>query len=349
MNKLPTYKKTLSLLLALLVLLAGPLSAQADSSVPQTLVPLGQAVGVKLQSDGVMVVCVSPVTTENGSVYPARDAGVTIGDVISHINGVAINSVADLQKQVDECQGRQLELTIRKGNGQTIKTVQPQKTHPDETYKMGVWVRDHMAGIGTLTFYDPKSGFFGALGHGVNETESGRLMPLKNGSLLSVDIKEVRRGTSGKPGELKGEFPKEQEWGVIYGNTEEGIFGVVSDASRLHTSTPLTVMKPEEAKLGPAVIYSNVEGTDIESFSIEITKLASGAGSKSFMFVVKDPALIAKTGGIVQGMSGSPIIQDGKFLGAVTHVLVSDPQKGYGIYISAMWEAGKGYFMGNNS
>ena len=349
MNKLPIYKKTISLALAVLLFLGGPWTAQATAPLPQTLVPLGQAVGVRLQSDGVMVVCVSPVTTEKGSVYPARDAGVAVGDIISHINGAVVNSVEDLQKQVHECRGAPLTLTVRKGNGQITKTVQPQKTNPDEQYKMGVWVRDHMAGIGTLTFYDPQSGFFGALGHGVNEMESGRLMPLKDGALVSADIKEVRRGEMGKPGELKGKFPHAQEWGVIKANTQEGIFGVVSDASPLQISAPLPVMQPAQARLGPAIIYSNVEGTTIESFTVSITKLASGTGGKSFMFEVTDPALIAKTGGIVQGMSGSPIIQDGQFLGAVTHVLVSDPQKGYGIYISAMWDAGKGYFLGKNS
>ena len=207
----------------------------------------------------------------------------------------------------------------------------------DGTWRLGAWIRDSMAGIGTVTFYDPATGSFGALGHGITDTDTGLLMPLGDGSVMHASVKAVKRGSAGEPGELKGSFDLAHDLGGLYANTEQGVFGTMESCGFTEGSA-LPVAKAGEVRTGPAAILSNVSGDRVESYSIEIVRVLGSTGVQNLLIQVTDPALIQQTGGIVQGMSGSPILQDGKLVGAVTHVMVNEPSKGYGILIENMLE-----------
>ena len=203
-------------------------------------------------------------------------------------------------------------------------------------YCIGAWVRDSMAGIGTMTYYDPKSGEFGALGHGITDVDTALLMPFSNGSILPSTVKAVRRGEAGSAGELRGDFNLTENLGELTANTACGVFGVMESGEYVDGAA----LPVGEARTGEAVICSNVEGDETREYAIEILKVtADSPDGRDLVLSVTDPELIEKTGGIVQGMSGSPIIQDGRLVGAVTHVLVNDPTRGYGIFIENMLEA----------
>ena len=207
-------------------------------------------------------------------------------------------------------------------------------------YRLGVIVRDGMAGIGTLTYVDPETGSYGALGHGVCDSDTGVLLPLGEGTLLHSLVGAVQRGQSGRPGALQGEFPAGSAVGTVDENTESGIFGTVTDASVYQPLDAVPVADAADIHTGAAEILSNVEGDTVQSYSVEVIKVypADDAYGRSMMLRVTDPDLLDKTGGIVQGMSGSPVLQDGKLIGAVTHVLVDDPTCGYAISIERMLE-----------
>ena len=204
-------------------------------------------------------------------------------------------------------------------------------------YQLGVWLRDSMAGIGTMTFYDPASGVFGALGHGINDVDTSMLMPLESGSIMPASVSEVKKGTGGAPGELHGQFDLTRDLGTLYANTNLGIFGQMPGEVVGSAVEPVEVASRSQVETGPATILSNIRGDEVEEFDVKITHLyPEGDGTRSMMVEVTDPGLLAATGGIVQGMSGSPILQDGKMVGAVTHVMVDDPASGYGIYVGRM-------------
>ena len=207
-------------------------------------------------------------------------------------------------------------------------------------YQLGVWLRDSMAGIGTLTFADPETGLFGTLGHGINDVDTAVLMPLQSGSIMPASVPDVKRGASGQPGELHGQFDLTQDLGTLYANTSQGIFGQLKQAETVAGLEPVPVASREQVKTGKATILSNIRGDEVEEFEVEITHVYDqDEGARSLMLQVTDPDLLEATGGIVQGMSGSPILQDGKLVGAVTHVLVNDPTRGYGIFIENMLDA----------
>lgn len=208
----------------------------------------------------------------------------------------------------------------------------------DGSYKLGAWIRDSMAGIGTITFYDPESGIFGALGHGINDVDTAQLMPLQAGSIMYAEVTDVQKGASGAPGELHGTFQVNRDMGDLFANTGSGVFGTLSDASLVNGIEPVAVAERSEVQVGPAVIRSNIAGEKVEEYQVEITRIypSNGEDTRNLMVKVTDPALLDATGGIVQGMSGSPILQNGKLVGAVTHVLVNDPTQGYGILAENM-------------
>ena len=211
----------------------------------------------------------------------------------------------------------------------------------DGTYRLGAWIRDSMAGIGTITFYDPSTGAFGALGHGITDTDTGLLMPLGDGSVMDATVKAVKPGGVGEPGELRGSFNLTRDVGELYANTDRGVFGVI-ESQDFTQADPVPVARSGDVKTGPAVIRANVSGDGVEEFSIRIVRVLEGADVQNLLLEVTDPQLLQLTGGIVQGMSGCPILQDGKLVGAVTHVMVNDPKKGYGILIENMLaEAGR--------
>ena len=221
-------------------------------------------------------------------------------------------------------------------------SVSPQQNDQGQ-YAIGAWIRDSMAGIGTMTYYDPESGAFGALGHGITDVDTAQLMPFSSGSILPSTVKAVKKGAAGQAGELRGDFDLTQDLGTLSANTSTGVFGTVeADGFAASLSQALPVAAASEVRTGPAVILSNVEGDNVQEYDVEILQIVSNsADGRDLVISVTDPELIAATGGIVQGMSGSPILQDGKFVGAVTHVLLNDPTKGYGILMETMLKTGE--------
>ena len=331
------YRRAGALLSALAMCAA--LSAPAAAKERPMLVPMGCTVGIAMSTDGALVIGLA--STENGGApSPAAQAGLLPGDLITAVDGEKVGSAAELRESVGEMSGESLVVSVKRGEESMELSLCPncENGRPE----LGLWLRDSVAGIGTLTFYDPQSGLYGALGHGVNDVDSGVMLPLGEGSIMSSSVSEVKKGAPGAPGELRGAIETEKKLGEIAQNTGCGIFGQLSAAP---TGEAIPIAFSSELELGAASILSNVSGTEIEEFEVEITRVYRGDDSgRSLMLSVKDEALLERTGGIVQGMSGSPIVQNGRLVGAVTHVLVNDPTRGFGIGIEQMISAGKGGF-----
>lgn len=309
-------------------------SAQAADRTVSELIPVGQTVGVKLFSDGVLVVGFSDGKS------PAKDCGLKEGDVITAICGQSLDTIEEFRQLLAENGEDAAALTIKRGSRTIELSAEPEKDEDGE-YCLGAWVRDSMAGIGTMTFFDPQSGTFGALGHGVTDVDTGQLLPLDHGSIMDASVKAVKKGERASPGELKGDFDLTRDSGTLYANTECGIFGKLSaeDAAKI-TGAALPIAKKDEIKTGRAAILATVSGNETREYDIEIEKIYSPSGStRNLLLRVTDEELLAQTGGVVQGMSGSAILQDGKIIGAVTHVLLDDPSRGYGIFIENMLSA----------
>ena len=315
-------------------ILAAPRAAAAERTVRE-LVPMGETVGVKLFSDGVLVIGFS----DDDSA--AKRCGLKEGDLITALDGAEVDTIEQMQAFFAENGEKETALTVRRGNRTLMLHAAPQRDSSG-VCRLGAWVRDSMAGIGTMTFYDPQSGIFGALGHGVTDVDTGRLLPLDHGSIMDASVKAVKKGERAAPGELKGEFDLTRDCGTLYANTDRGLFGTLAreDAEAI-TRSALPVAEKEAVHTGPAVILATVQGGEAREYGIEIERICTLSGdTRNFLLRVTDGALLAQTGGIVQGMSGSAVIQDGKLVGAVTHVLVDDPTKGYGIFIENMLDAG---------
>ena len=312
-------------------------AAQPAPEAPgRRVIPLGKAVGIKLFSDGVLVVGLSPVETESGSTCPGRDCGLKTGDVITHINGGEVDTIEEVQALVARSGDEPLTIQAVRGQRQLQLTAAAVE-NSQGVWQLGVWLRDSMAGIGTMTFYDPDSGVFGALGHGINDVDTSMLMPLESGSIMPASVSDVKKGMSGAPGELHGQFDLTRDLGTLYANTELGIFGQMSRELVDGAAEPVEVASKAQVAAGPATILSNIRGDEVEEFDIEIVHLyPEGERTRNMMIQVTDPDLLSATGGIIQGMSGSPILQDGRLVGAVTHVLVNDPTRGYGILAENM-------------
>lgn len=310
----------------------------ADEPVTRTLVPVGRAVGIKLFSDGVLVVGLSSVPTNSGNEAPAKSCGLKTGDIITHINSEEVDSIEEVQSVLQTLGGQTMSIRALRGDKQIQVTAQAAKCSSDGEYKLGAWIRDSMAGIGTLTYYDPASGQFAALGHGISDVDTAMLMPLESGAIMYADVDSVKPGAVGAPGELRGAFQPSRDLGLLFANTEVGIFGTMSDKSVLPRHEALPVATRDQVTTGPATILSNVAGDQVEAYQVEITRLYpdSDGDGRNLMLKVTDPKLLAATGGIVQGMSGSPILQNGRLVGAVTHVLVNDPTQGYGVLAETM-------------
>ena len=300
----------------------------------RSLVPVGHTVGVKLFADGVLVVGLSDGDT------PAKESGLREGDIMLTFNGTDIDSTEHLQQLLAENGEAQATMSVKRGARTLTLPVTPEEAE-DGTYRLGAWIRDSMAGIGTMTFYDPESGVFGALGHGVTDVDTGKLMPLERGSIMDATVKAVKRGESGSPGELRGDFNLTRDSGSLYANTDCGLFGVVEgESNAVTTQAALPVAAKDEVKTGKATILANCGGDEVKEYEVEIERVYAGASpTRNLLVRVTDAELLAKTGGIVQGMSGSPILQNGKLVGAVTHVLVNDAGRGYGIFIENMLDA----------
>ena len=309
-------------------------SARAAALEVERLVPVGHTIGIKLFAEGVVVIGLAEVETGSGVLSPGAECGLQVGDVIEAANGQEVESSEQFAALL-QC-GSRVDLDVTR-DGRELKLAAQPVLGTDGTWRLGAWIRDSMAGIGTVTFYDPATGSFGALGHGVTDTDTGLLMPLGDGSVMRASVKAVKRGSAGAPGELKGSFDLAHDLGELYANTEQGVFGSMESCSYTEGDA-LPVAGAGEVHAGPAAILSNVSGDRVESYAIEIVRVLGSTGVQNLLIQVTDPALIQQTGGIVQGMSGSPILQDGKLVGAVTHVMVNEPSKGYGILIENMLE-----------
>ena len=295
----------------------------------ESLVPVGRVIGLQLQDESLTVAAYDDVL---GSC--ARDAGLKIGDQLLKVNSAPVSSAQDVKELLSRC-GSQVSLTVRRSGKVSTLQLTPRQT--EDGPRLGVYLRQGIAGIGTVTFYDPDTGLFGTLGHGVNDGR-GSLLTMKEGTAYAASVLSVKQGKSGEPGQLKGDADISGSIGPLLKNTPQGVFGIT------HTPFPgeaLPVAGYESVTTGPACIRSTVAGDRVQEYSVEILKIypQDRSDGRNFLLRVTDPELLQTTGGIVQGMSGSPIIQDGKLVGAVTHVLVNDPTTGYGIFIENMLEA----------
>lgn len=289
----------------------------------------GQAVGIQLRTQGVMVVALAEIETAEGRCSPAAEAGFHAGDIIVRIGEREVVSAADFLSAVAALEGASAPVTALRGGKSVCMMVQPALSL-DGQWMLGMWLRDGLSGVGTVTFYDPASGIYGALGHAVNDESSGARLALSEGSITDVQIVDVVPGLPGTPGELSGCADVGRVLGSVEKNTEKGIFG--------HLSAAPEGRRIETGKIhtGAGAILATVQDREVREFAVQIDRVYSENGACRVLLTVTDPALRELTGGIVQGMSGSPILQDGKLVGAVTHVFVSNPARGYGLGIDDM-------------
>ena len=300
----------------------------------------GMPFGIKMFSDGALVVAFSDLDTASGTRNPAKEAGLRLGDVIISVNGVQTRTNEELTQAIASAGGNTLQIVYRRENVTHSCALTPVKERDGENWRAGIWVRDSSAGIGTLTFVDPQSGVFGGLGHAISDSDTGTDLPLLSGEIVPVTITGCVKGSAGSPGELKGEFTSGAAVGTVYSNDLTGVYGKLADGVSI-SGTELPVANMQEIALGEAEILTTTLGTTPHRYKVRIERVNMTAGdpNRNLMLRVTDPALLSATGGIVQGMSGSPILQDGKIVGAVTHVLVNDPTMGYGIFIENMLDA----------
>ncbi|MGI6226406.1 MAG: SpoIVB peptidase [Peptococcales bacterium] len=304
--------------------------------------PGGQAVGVILRTKGILVVGQSPILDQNGIThFPAKDAGIEIGDTITKINNILIETDEQLAKIVNEAgaSNKIVNISIKRNNQVLTKEITPVFCQETKTYRIGLYVRDNAGGVGTLTFVDPLTNKYGALGHMICDTETNQQINITKGKLVRAAIKGIEMGKRGKPGEKVGMFVDNSALGDIQVNSYCGIFGSMSSEKLVnsHYPKPLPIAFRNQIQIGNAEILTVLENEKVEKFSISIEKIMTNRNDgKNMIIRISDPVLIKKTGGIIQGMSGSPIIQNGKIIGAVTHVFVNDPTRGYGIFIEDM-------------
>lgn len=306
------------------------------------VMPGGQSIGVKLNTVGVLVVGHHQVQAEEGRVSPGETAGIKKGDIITEINGKQIEKMADVGpfvKQAGE-DGKPLDLVLKRENEKITTHLQPKKDITENTYKLGLYIRDSAAGIGTMTFYHPQSKKYGALGHVISDMDTKKPIVVEDGQIVRSTVTSIEKGGKGDPGEKLARFSSDREIiGNIKRNSPFGIFGELNkDINNGILDKPLPIALSHQVKEGPAKILTVVNNDEVNLFDIEIVSTIPQKfpATKGMVIKVTDPELLEKTGGIVQGMSGSPIIQDNKLVGAVTHVFVNDPTSGYGVHIEWM-------------
>ena len=304
----------------------------------RVLIPGGQSVGVAMNTQGVVVVGNSDL---GRTPSPARLAGIKSGDVIRRVDGEAVTSARQLSMCLTD--GATVRLEWMRGDRTMSCDITPAQDGRDGQYRLGAWVRDSTAGVGTLTFYDPLTHGYGALGHAITDVDTGVVMPVEQGELYANQVVAVTPSKEGEPGELTGDFfAAPVSLGSVTRNTQQGIFGLTDQpvASALYPEG-LPVAEKSMVHPGPATLLTTVDGSEVREYDCEVVRLSgeSEPASRSMVIRITDDELLARTGGIVQGMSGSPLIQDGRIIGAVTHVMVNDPAMGYGIDIRAMLDA----------
>ncbi|GAE31889.1 SpoIVB peptidase [Halalkalibacter hemicellulosilyticus] len=309
------------------------------------VIPGGQSIGVKLNTEGVLVVGHHLIETDDASLSPGEEAGIEVGDMITHIDGEEIQRMSQVGDFVQAAgdEERSLEIRLKRDQKAYEKTLQPVKAKGEHSYRMGLYIRDSAAGVGTLTFYDPDSKNYGALGHVISDVDTKKPIIVHDGQIIRSSVTSIEKGSNGDPGEKLASLSKKRDvLGSIEKNSSFGIFGKLEKAdlkNHIHDEG-MPVSLSTNVKEGPAQILTVVEGEEVQEFDIEIISSVpqKQPATKGMVIKVTDPKLLEATGGIVQGMSGSPIIQDGKLVGAVTHVFVNDPTSGYGCHIEWMLE-----------
>lgn len=316
------------------------IEADAPVVAEKVLVPGGQSVGVKMDVRGVLVVGLEEIEDRNGEkINPGLLGGLQIGDTILEINGKKVYRADEVQSIVNDAKNV-VKLKVKRNNNTINLSIDPVVSAKDGLYKLGIWIKDRTAGIGTLTYYDPSNSSFGALGHGIIDVETGSVLPVETGLLLESQVQEVREGKNGKPGEIRGIFYHSSDpLGDLERNTGFGVFGTsYHPIENPLYEKPLAVGTRGQVEKGKAYILSTLSNNETRKFEIEIEKIEKQDAPKDKGMVIKvtDEELLEESGGIVQGMSGSPIIQNDRIVGAVTHVFVNDPRRGYGIFIEWM-------------
>lgn len=302
------------------------------------LVPCGKTIGVRINTNGIMVLGIGSVKNQKGESVEPCDGVLKAGDLILKVNGVNIENKEELISAIEKCgKDEKLKFQINRASQILEKEVSVIKGD-DSKNKIGVWVRDSTQGVGTLTYYNPLTSAFGALGHGITDVDTKELMSVKNGKIMVADIYDIKKGEKGSPGELLGDIDKKNILGEIFSNTEFGIYGKANKRLNDNNFEAIPIALHSQIKEGPIEIISCIDGNTSKNYKAEIININryNVNSSKSMVIKITDKDLLEKTNGIVQGMSGSPIIQDGKLIGAVTHVFVNEPDKGYGIFIENM-------------
>ncbi|MDD5953343.1 MAG: SpoIVB peptidase [Oscillospiraceae bacterium] len=311
-----------------------------------TVIPGGTPFGIKLFTNGVVVVGVSSISTASGDRNPAEEAGIQLGDIITKVNGKAVTETEMISTAMTDSNGAPVTMTLRRGTTEQMVTVHPARSDFDGTYKGGIWVRDSTAGIGIVTFYQPETNVFGGLGHGICDVDTNDLMPLRIGEIVPVCISGVVPGRQGQAGELQGYFTSNNAMGRLLQNGDTGVYGTLDGAPS--DRSPVQIALKQEVHKGSAQILTTIDGESPQWYAAEIESidLREDSSTKNLVIHITDETLLQKTGGIVQGMSGSPILQDGRLVGAVTHVFVHDPTRGYGIFAETMVDVSEE--IGNN-
>lgn len=303
------------------------------------VIPIGEIVGIKLYTSGVLVVGTSEIEGLDGIKYkPYENTGIQEGDSIISINDIIINSTQELIDAINMYNGEKLKITYIRDNEEKECEIIPVQDKLN-MYKIGLWVRDSAAGVGTVTFYNEETQSFAALGHAITDIDTGDILQTSSGEIDNVSMISIQKGTEQKPGKIQGSIKQNSSIGNIYKNTQYGIYGIIKNLSNININylRKMHVAERQEIELGDAVILSNIDG-EFKEYKIEIQKtyLNNNYDNKSMVIKVKDEELLSKTGGIIQGMSGSPIIQKGKFCGAITHVFVRNPSIGYAVFADRM-------------
>lgn len=321
--------KSKRVFILLLLLYFIPLNVLAYS---KEIIAGGENIGIKLNTKGIMIVGTYSINGE----FPSEKAGLKVGDSIIEINGKPVLNIDDMASKISDVTNDEVSIKyIRSSEEKTTKL----KLYKDESnvYKTGLFVKDSIVGIGTLTFIDPSTKKFGALGHEILEQSTGKILEIKDGKIFDSNVTGIIRSDNGNPGEKKAEFNESDIRGIAKENTTQGIFGDYTD--NIDNKKKYKVMASKEVKTGEAKILTVLENKEIKQYDIVISQIISNSTkNKNFIFEITDDELINKTGGIIQGMSGSPIIKDNYIIGAVTHVIVNEPNKGYGIFIENMLE-----------
>lgn len=306
-----------------------------DQSSSKEVIPLGTVFGIKLFTDGVIVASLSDIYTESGVCCPAAEAGIQPGDYLLTADGRDIPDNATLAQYIGSSQGEPIAFQIRRGD--EVLEVEVDPVYSGGSFKTGMWVRDSAAGIGTLTFYDPESGKFGGLGHGICDMDTSGVMTLKSGEPAPITLSGIVKGEKNAPGQLRGYFSSDESLGTLLANKETGVYGTLNTVP---SGEAVEVLTREEVEPGPVQLMVCLDETGPQLYDGEIEEIVNrDSQTKNLVVHVTDPRLIEKTGGIVQGMSGCPILQNGKMAGAVTHVFTEDPTRGYGIFIENMLDA----------